>query len=162
MNMNRTVQIKLLYYSLLLLIVTSIVSCASEPTTPIAGYSSAIGEKAAMTAVAMIGRPYKYRGDSPEGFDCSGLVRYSYLASGMDVPHNTKALRRSTRLVDSGKMQKGDLLFFSERGGKYSHVGIYLGNNIFVHAPSTGGKVRKESLLDPYWKRTFLEARRFD
>lgn len=58
-------------------------------------------------------------------------------------------------------MQKGDLVFFDEKGGKYSHVGIYIGNQAFVHAPSSGKKVRKNNLTESYWKRRFLEARRF-
>ncbi len=118
------------------------------------------GEKAALTAVSMIGRPYKYRGNSPAGFDCSGLVQYSYLSAGMDdVPHGTKALRAIT-LPTGENMQIGDLLFFNERGKAYSHVGIYLGGDDFVHAPSTGGQVKTESLEDPYWKNSFIESRR--
>lgn len=119
-----------------------------------------IGEQAAFTAVSMIGRPYMYKGDSPAGFDCSGLVQYSYQAAGLDVPHGTKALMNRTRSIGRD-MQTGDLLFFAERGKKYSHVGIYLKNDTFVHAPSTGGQVRTESLEDPYWKNSFVEARRF-
>ncbi len=134
---------------------------ASPPAKPMTGYTPAIGAKAAKTAVAMIGMPYKYHGDSPEGFDCSGLVRYSYLAAGLDVPHGTKQLKDATVAVRTKDIRKGDLLFFNEDGKKDSHVGIYLGNKIFVHAPSTGGKVRGERLTDPYWKKAFHEARRF-
>ncbi|MCK9418767.1 MAG: C40 family peptidase [Nitrospirae bacterium] len=119
-----------------------------------------IGEQAAFTAVSMIGRPYQYKGNSPAGFDCSGLVQYSYQAAGLDVPHGTKALRAITLPIEEN-MQIGDLLFFNERGKTYSHVGIYLGGDTFVHAPSTGGQVRTESLEDPYWKSSFVEARRF-
>ena len=137
-------------------------ACAStSPVKHVTGYTPAIGEKAARTAVSMIGRPYKYRGDSPSGFDCSGLVRYSYLTAGLDLPHGTNTLRSVSRLVNTRNMQKGDLLFFNERGGNYSHVGISIGGNYFVHAPSTGKKVRKDGLSDPYWKKRFLETRRF-
>ncbi len=111
-------------------------------------------------ALTMIGRPYRYRGDSPAGFDCSGLVRYSYLAAGTDLPHGTKALRSITRLISYQEMRKGDLLFFLQRGKRYSHVGIYVDDDRFVHAPGTGGHVRIDSLHDPYWKHLFLEARR--
>jgi len=134
--------------------------CATTPVKHVSGYTPEKADKAARVAVSMVGRPYKYKGDSPSGFDCSGLVRYSYLAAGMDVPHGTKALRSSTRTVGRN-MQKGDLLFFNESGEKYSHVGIYLGDNSFVHAPSSGRAVRKDSLQDPYWKKHFLDARRF-
>ena len=136
--------------------------CASAPMRPVTGYTPAIGEKAAKTAVSMIGRPYKYRGDSPEGFDCSGLVRYSYLAAGLDVPHNTKKLKNISRPIGLKKVRRGDLLFFKENGTKYSHVGIYVGNRLFVHAPTTGQKVRKDSLANPYWKKSFIEVRRFN
>ena len=78
----------------------------------------------------------------------------------MEVPHGTKALLPITGAID-GHLQTGDLLFFNERGKKYSHVGIYLENDAFVHAPSTGGKVREDSLQDPYWKEHFVDARRF-
>jgi cell wall-associated NlpC family hydrolase len=152
-------RIRLLLFILSLVLLSG---CASAPTRPVTGYTPSIGEKAAKTAVSMVGRPYRYQGDSPSGFDCSGLVRYSYLTAGLDVPHGTKGLRNTTSAVGGGKMQKGDLLFFSENGKNYSHVGIYLGNSLFVHAPSTGKTVRKDSLKDPYWKKSFLEARRFN
>jgi len=135
--------------------------CATAPTRPVAGYTPGAGEKAAKTALAMVGRPYLYKGDTPEGFDCSGLVRYSYLAAGMDVPHGTTALKNAARPIGARNIRKGDLLFFNENGKKYSHVGIYIDNNLFVHAPSTGRTVRKDSLKDPYWKNSFLDARRF-
>jgi murein DD-endopeptidase len=137
--------------------------CASSPPVKqVTGYTPAIGEKAASTAVSMVGRPYKYQGDSPSGFDCSGLIRYSYLTAGLDVPHGTKDLKNTTQSVGKRSMQKGDLVFFDEKGGKYSHVGIYIGNQAFVHAPSTGKKVRRNSLTESYWKKRFLEARRFN
>jgi cell wall-associated NlpC family hydrolase len=147
---------------LLVLILILFSGCATAPPGPVTGYTPDAGEKAAKIAVSMVGRPYKYRGDSPTGFDCSGLVRYSYLAVGLDVPHGTKELRNATSAVGGREMQKGDLLFFSEKGKNFSHVGIYLGNSLFVHATSTGQPVRKDSLKDPYWKKSFLEARRFN
>jgi murein DD-endopeptidase len=134
--------------------------CASHPVKPVSAYTPAAGEMAVHTALAMIGRPYKYQGDSPEGFDCSGLVRYCYLTAGLDLPHGTKALLSVTKPVDSRHIAKGDLLFFHERRKKDSHVGISVGGSQFVHAPATGEKVRKDSLADPYWKKSFDEARR--
>ena len=134
---------------------------AAQPARRIEGYSASVGDKAAETALTMVGRPYKYKGDSPAGFDCSGLVRYSYLVAGMDVPHGTNALRQHTRPVSDRDMRKGDLLFFHESGKKYSHVGIYEGDGRFVHAPSTGKHVCVDGLQDPYWEKHFLGARRF-
>jgi cell wall-associated NlpC family hydrolase len=142
------------------LIVALLTGCAAMPADPVPYTSPTIGEKAALTAVSMIGRPYKFKGCSPAGFDCSGLVQYSYQAAGLDVPHGTKALLSQTRSIGKD-LQTGDLLFFNERGGKYSHVGIYLENATFVHAPGARGKVRTDSLDDPYWKEHFIDARRF-
>ena len=134
--------------------------CVSAPPRPMGKYSAAVADKAADTALTMVGKPYQYRGDSPEGFDCSGLVRYSYRSAGVNLPHGTGALRQRTVPIRSRDMRRGDLLFFDQSGKKYSHVGILTTKNRFVHAPSTGKRVREESLDDPYWKKHFLGARR--
>ncbi len=163
MNMGCILPLRILRGAVLWSVIICSAGCAVpyQPARHIEGYSSEVGNKAADTALTMIGRPYKYRGDTPAGFDCSGLVRYSYLTAGMNVPHSTGALRQHTRPVYDREMRKGDLLFFNESGRKYSHVGIYEGDSRFVHAPSTGKHVRTDSLLDPYWKKHFLGARRF-
>ena len=145
---------------LLCLAACLLLACASSFTEPANSYESTIGEKAARIALSMVGKPYRYQGNSPAGFDCSGLVQYSYQAAGLNVPHGTKALREVTLPTDDN-LQIGDLLFFNERGKKYSHVGIYLGGDDFVHAPSTGGQVRTENFEDPHWKSSFVESRRF-
>ncbi len=134
--------------------------CATAPPRPTGKYTAAAADKAADTALSMVGRPYHYQGDSPEGFDCSGLVRYSYLSAGIDLPHGTGPLRQRTVPVRSRDMRKGDLVFFEQSGKKYSHVGILTNKHRFVHAPSTGKRVREESLDDLYWKKHFLGARR--
>jgi murein DD-endopeptidase len=135
--------------------------CAHAPAKRIPGYSASAGDAAADTALAMVGRPYKFKGETPGGFDCSGLVRYSYLNAGMNLPHGTKALLTVTRSVGLTNARKGDLLFFIQEGRKYSHVGIFVGNDQFVHAPSTGGLVRLDSITDPYWEKHYLDTRRF-
>ncbi len=134
--------------------------CAHAPATKATGYDQSAGDRAVVTALAMIGRPYKFRGDTPSGFDCSGLVRYSYLTAGRELPHGTSALLKVTRSVGLSNAQKGDLLFFDQSGKKYSHVGIYIGSDECVHAPATGGAVRRESMTDPYWKKHYLDTRR--
>ncbi|MHB8844789.1 MAG: C40 family peptidase [Nitrospirota bacterium] len=136
--------------------------CARSPapTRQVPGYSQSAGDKAADTALTMVGRPYRYRGETPSGFDCSGLVRYSYLTAGMNLPHGTKSLLTITRSVGLQNARKGDLLFFLQEGRKFSHVGIYIGNDQFVHAPSTGGFVRRDTITDRYWKKHYLETRR--
>ncbi len=128
----------------------------AEPPVPVL----TTGEQAVAAAEQMVGKPYRRSGVTPAGFDCSGLVRYSYLSAGLDLPHQTRELKRLARVVDPADLRKGDLLFFTERGRKYSHVGIYAGDNLFVHAARTGKSVRIDSLLDPYWQEHFLDARR--
>ncbi len=108
----------------------------------------------------MVGVPYRYGGSSPRGFDCSGLVQYSYARAGARIPRSTKAQRARSHPVSRRQLRRGDLLFFNQEGKRASHVGIYLGNNRFVHAPSSGKSVYVADITDPYWRRHFHEARR--
>ena len=108
----------------------------------------------------MVGKPYRYSGDTPAGFDCSGLVRYSYGRAGISMPRATPAQRSATTLISVRSLRPGDLLFFDQEGKKASHVGIYVGDGRFIHAPSTGGRVRTDSLSANFWKKHFVEARR--
>lgn len=122
--------------------------------------SDVVGERAAKQALAMQGKPYRYGGNTPSGFDCSGLVQYSYGRAGARLPRSTEALWDSSRSVSQRQTRPGDLLFFTQEGKRSSHVGIYLGNDRFVHAPSSGKRVVTASLTDPYWRRHFEGARR--
>ena len=139
-------------------------ACASAPpqgSTPRpASASDAAAERAADNAVAMVGKPYRYGGSTPAGFDCSGLVQYSYGQAGVRLPRDTQALRRLAQTVRTRDLRRGDLLFFDQEGKKSSHVGIYLGNNRFVHAPSTGGRVRTDALDGAYWRQHLVDAKR--
>lgn len=126
--------------------------------------SSAATQKPSHPAVAiaekMIGTPYRYGGASPDrGFDCSGLVYYSYRHAGIRVPRTTQTLYGDTFPVDPRALRQGDLLFFSIRG-KISHVGIYVGGMTFVHAPSSGKVVSYASLNNPYWREHLIRAGR--
>ena len=142
-----------------LLIVAGLASgCASTPHHEPPAHPAA--PAAAAIALDMLGKPYRHGGDTPKGFDCSGLVHYSYARAGVRVPRSTEAQRKGTKPVPPNKLKNGDLLFFDQDGKKYSHVAIYLGANWFVHAPSGGKTVRKDSLTDPFWSKHFLEARR--
>lgn len=150
----------------MLLALVLLVGCATtrEPTTPAistgARTADQTASEAADVAVSMLGRPYRYGGDSPKGFDCSGLVSYSYARVGIRVARSTAALRGQTVLIRASALRRGDLVFFDQEGKKYSHVGIYLGDGRFVHAPSSGGEVRTDALDADYWRRHFVEARR--
>jgi cell wall-associated NlpC family hydrolase len=132
--------------------------CASEPVTT---RDRALGADASSVAAAMVGKPYRYGGHDPKGFDCSGLVYYSYRQAGLSVPRTTPALRERTRKVSADRLARGDLVFFNQEGKFSSHVGIYLGEDRFVHAPSSGKKVRVDRVSDAYWQKHFVDARRF-
>ena len=140
--------------------------CASAPNNaPVAASGSTrptaqLGDQAAGYALTMVGKPYKYGGASPSGFDCSGLVMYSYRQAGRSLPHNTDRQRATSRPVKVSELRRGDLLFFNQEGKKHGHVGIYVGNGKFVHAPSSGKSVRSDRLDSPYWKKHLTEARR--
>jgi murein DD-endopeptidase len=140
--------------------------CASVPPAPVASSGSTKptaadpGNAAAALAAKMVGKPYKYGGSGPTAFDCSGLVQYSFRHAGVTLPHNTVKQRAASRLVKVAELQRGDLLFFDQEGKKNSHVGIYLGNGKFVHAPSSGKSVRSDLLSNPYWKKHLSEVRR--
>ncbi|MDJ0908383.1 MAG: C40 family peptidase [Woeseiaceae bacterium] len=120
---------------------------------------STLGERAASIALQQVGVPYRYGGTSPTGFDCSGLVHYSYSRAGGSVPRTTGQLWESTSRVDRADLRPGDLIFFSING-KMQHVGMYIGGNEFVHAPSSGKQVSVASLSTAYYNRAFLRAGR--
>jgi len=112
-------------------------------------------------ALSMLGKPYRYGGSTSNGFDCSGLVHYSYVHSGMRVPRSTKTQLSSSSAIKKKNIQPGDLLFFRISGFKVNHVGIYLGGNKFIHAPSTGKHVSIAKLNNPYWKKRLVDSRTF-
>jgi cell wall-associated NlpC family hydrolase len=119
---------------------------------------------AAKEALINVGIHYRYGGMSPEeGFDCSGLVAHVFeRAWGLALPRSTAEQRSIGHRVKRQKLEPGDLVFFNTRGRPYSHVGIYLGDGIFIHAPRRGAKVRLENLDNRYWRARFDGARRLD
>jgi cell wall-associated NlpC family hydrolase len=146
-----------------LAVTAMLAGCAGTPQIPeqtTVRASNEVAEKAVDYAREMLGRPYKYAGDTPAGFDCSGLVKYSYGRAGIAMPRDTQSQHRMSVLVSTHGLREGDLLFFDQEGKKKSHVGMYIGNGRFIHAPSSGGKVRIDSLNAEFWKKHFVEARR--
>ncbi len=106
-----------------------------------------------------VGVPYRYGGASTNGFDCSGLVHYSYAKAGKNVPRTTAGLWHGARPISYGELQSGDVLFFRIEG-KMSHVGMYLGNGRFVHAPATGRSVSVDSLDSDFYSLAFIRGGR--
>jgi len=141
-------------------LMAAVAGCGHKPVADIDGDEAAY--RAAENAARMVGAPYRYGGNTPRGFDCSGLVQYSYARAGVSLPRSTDGLRRSTRPISQGSLRRGDLVFFNQEGKRSSHVGIYLGNNQFVHAPSRGKTVHISTFGDRYWQRHFAGARRVD
>jgi cell wall-associated NlpC family hydrolase len=134
---------------------------ANSTMSTFQNFSSRASELA-LNAFGLIGIRYKFGGNTPEnGLDCSGLVRYVFMqAWGTKLPRTAEEISRVGETVDRTNLQPGDLVFYNTLRRGFSHVGIYLGDNKFVHSPSTGGQVRIESMELSYWKSRFSGARR--
>lgn len=153
-------------------------SSANEPLPPVTNTTlenlQGLGHRAvefsgraselALQAMGMIGIHYKYGGTTPEsGLDCSGLVRYVFKeAWGANLPRTSAEISRVGETIEPKNLQPGDLVFYNTLKRGFSHVGIYLGNNKFIHSPSAGGRVRIESMDLSYWKQRFNGARRIN
>jgi cell wall-associated NlpC family hydrolase len=111
-------------------------------------------------ALDLLGTPYRYGGANPnEGFDCSGLVFYTFTQSGVSIPRTSQAQFKAARKISIAQADPGDLVFFQDQA-KLSHVGIYLGNGRFVHAPASGRTVSVASLTAPYCQRHLVAVGR--
>lgn len=137
--------------------------CSTTPAYAPSSQYQAGGHGSDITSIAqsMIGVRYKYGGRSPKtGFDCSGLVYYSHLQAGKNIPRTSQAQYRASKPVPRDRLKQGDLVFFRIEPNKISHVGIYLGKGRFVHAPSSGKKVTVGTMDNPYWKHRFVRGGR--
>lgn len=115
-------------------------------------------------AMDLLGIRYRRGGSSPEaGFDCSGFVSHVFREGlGLILPHSSREMSKAGQAISRDELRPGDLVFFNTMRRAFSHVGIYLGDNQFVHAPRSGGRVRIEDLRDSYWIKRFNGARRID
>ena len=148
-------------------------ACASPPPAPPSAqtpviFTDALPAPAAddvlFRALGLVGTPYRYGGNTPEGgFDCSGLIGFVYRdAAGIQLPRSTREMvRLQAPTVAPNALRSGDLVFFATGSGRQvSHAGIYVGEGRFVHAPSSGGTVRLDSLASGYWQNSYLQAKR--
>ena len=149
---------------LAMLVVGSIApGCGSAPAErPVAAVSkpvASIGQRAVSIALQQVGTPYRYGGQGPDGFDCSGLVHYAYRRAGRSVPRTTSQLWSGAATVPPSDLRAGDVLFFSI-DGKMQHVGLYIGDDRFVHAPSSGKHVQVASLESDFYSDALIRAGR--
>lgn len=109
----------------------------------------------------VINTPYTYGGNTPEGgFDCSGLIQYAVRGiTSKPLPRTTAQWAQASSPVRGRGLARGDFVFFNTLGGRYSHMGIFVGNGQFVHAPSSGGTVQRVRMDNPYFAKRFTEAR---
>ncbi len=152
------------HYGALLCATLLMVAGCSTPPRLSQSYPSLEGQQRAdIVAVAqqMIGVPYRTGGATPRGFDCSGLVLYTYQQAGiLNLPRTTAELFRQAQPVSLDDVLPGDLLFFEINGRGVSHVGIYQGGNEFIHAPVFGKQVSVGTLGNGYWSKRLLRAGR--
>lgn len=114
------------------------------------------------TAKSYIGTPYRWGGTTSRGFDCSGLTMVTYRVNGLNLPRVSRSQYNSGKYVSKSSLKPGDLVFFATGGGRrVSHVGIYIGNGQFVHAPSRGKTVRIDYLKNSYYTRTYVGGRSY-
>lgn len=136
--------------------------CATTP--PVSGWANdhaadtGIGARIARAALDVVGTPYRYGGNTTDGFDCSGLVQYVHARVGIDVPRTSTAQFQSG--PRPGELEIGDVVYF-RIGGKVGHAGIYIGGGRFVHAPSSGSQVSVSRTDNPYFEPRFAGVRRF-
>jgi cell wall-associated NlpC family hydrolase len=135
---------------------------ATTRATSAAGKVWSGAQDIAIHALGLIGVDYRYGGNSPEsGLDCSGLVRYVFQeVTGVTLPRTSKEMSGLGARVAVADLRPGDLVFFNTRRFSYSHVGIYLGDSRFIHAPTTGAEVEIARLSESYWQKHFNGARR--
>jgi cell wall-associated NlpC family hydrolase len=130
----------------------------SNPVMPGSGIAN--GYALSGTALSLRGAPYRDGGIDPSGFDCSGFVRYVYEQHGVAMPRQVRDQFRIGKNVDRDRLEPGDLVFFSTIAPGASHVGIVIGGDQFIHAPTERGVVRVESLTQEYWASRFIGAKR--
>ena len=154
------------YLAISLLALALLAGCSSSPRVvdatppPVINADLATPSgRAAHIAADQVGIRYRYGGATPDGFDCSGLVYYSFQQAGRSVPRTSKDQYKAASPVDLSKARPGDLLFFASRR-KVDHVAVYIGNNTFVHAPSKGKYVTVGNMSNPYYREHFVGAGR--
>ncbi|MDR5750410.1 MULTISPECIES: C40 family peptidase [unclassified Caballeronia] len=138
-------------------------SAPSGTKSFLSGMASKAGD-VVVGALNMIGVRYRWGGDTPDsGLDCSGFVRYVFQDTlGMTLPRRAEEMSRVGEKVRVSELKPGDLVFFNTMRRSFSHVGIYIGDNKFVHSPSTGSTIRVDDMENAYWEKRYTGARRIE
>jgi murein DD-endopeptidase len=167
---------KTVKWPLLFMLLMLVVACSGKPQPtgqdssvtsnqkPSSSPSKAIispGAQALDVAREMLGTPYRYGGRDPRGFDCSGLVGYAFNQGGIELPRTSREIFRISQKLAPQKLEPGDLVFFAISANKISHVGIYAGQNRFIHSPSSGKGVSYARMDNSYWQKCLVGAGRF-
>lgn len=136
-------------------------ACATPGRVPEQAYDGRIND-VALYALSLADTPYRYGGNSGDnGFDCSGFVQHVYLNTlGIKLPRTSTEMSRVGGELDDGQLRPGDLVFFNTRQQPFSHVGIYVGEERFVHSPSSGKAIMVASMREKYWRSRYNGARR--
>ncbi len=125
-----------------------------------AGPKRSLGDRIAHTALSYVGTPYRYGGETPSGFDCSGLTSYVYRRYGYELPRRAEEQMKIGEKISKSRLVPGDLVFFKLSWMGNYHVGIYVGEGRFVHSPSSGKAVEIQRLDSDYYKKKYHTARR--
>jgi len=153
---------------LALLLISLLASCGSQPRqsntghAPATRYNPPQNQRLLAFALEQQGIPYRYGGNNPRnGFDCSGLIQFSFAQVGKRIPRTTKQQFQSRQPVSMAQIRPGDLLFYETEGRRPGHVALYLGRGEMIHAPSSGKSVKINRLNNPYWRKRLIGAGRF-
>jgi cell wall-associated NlpC family hydrolase len=128
-----------------------------SPSAPVLPQEDHIRDDVVRQAQSFLNLPYRFGGASPNGFDCGGLILYLYRRHGFTMPHGVIYMRPTLRLTKTPK--KGDVIFFLNDNNIVGHVGMYIDEERFIHAPKEGEVIRYEKLKHPYWKKRTVEIR---
>jgi cell wall-associated NlpC family hydrolase len=145
------------------LVISLLSGCASDPEiVPISYQQPATSSPVVTYALTLQGAPYHYGSNNPEdGFDCSSFVQYVYQHQGITLPRTVQDMANNLIPIEKNAVLSGDLVFFNTNGQTFSHVGLYINNDYFIHAPSKQtGKVLVSSLKNDYWHQHFMGVRR--
>lgn len=154
---------------LFVLVLTSLLaSCGSQPRhsgtahAPVTSYNPSHNQRLLAIALEQQGVPYRYGGNNPRsGFDCSGLIQFSFANVGKRIPRTTKQQFQSRQPISMAQIRPGDLLFYETEGRRPGHVALYIGRGEMIHAPSSGKNVKINRLNNPYWRKRLIGAGRF-